>query len=466
VIGKTNISSSGTTTNLYAYNLGNKLSSVASGATVLASYQYNDQGTRVRKTEGSTKFYLIDANNHTGYEQVLEELDAVGGTPSTSYVLGDDVLGQCGATTSDPRWMLYDGHGNTRQLANKNANATSHYSYEAYGATVGTSTTSAETSMLYSGEQYDSTLKMYNLRARFYDPSNGRFNARDAFAGNNSDPQTLHKYLYANCDPVNGTDPSGNFTLIETSITVAIIAVIAAFVAAAISVTADLVEGKATAVEIWSNALMAFGTTLVSFLCLPIAIIILIVGIIQIVRQVFSKEGLHLSERDKWEMIAYLCLALIVSITIRNPAIASKIATQRMVAAGTVEKLAGDYAAVTKAQTGGETPSVTAAVDPMDPDTVFLGHGGDPQPAGGYHPDLEVKMREAKLLNADDPNVKWDPSNCSEAKAADAALKAGKDLKKMIFHTARPRTGKPLPMCPHCRYILSGATVTSERPPK
>jgi hypothetical protein len=33
--------------------------------------------------------------------------------------------------------------------------------------------------------------------------------------GNNSDPITLHKYLYANADPANTTDPSGYFGLVE-----------------------------------------------------------------------------------------------------------------------------------------------------------------------------------------------------------------------------------------------------------
>jgi hypothetical protein len=28
--------------------------------------------------------------------------------------------------------------------------------------------------------------------------------------GNNDDPQSLHKYLYTYCDPINGIDPSGN----------------------------------------------------------------------------------------------------------------------------------------------------------------------------------------------------------------------------------------------------------------
>lgn len=35
----------------------------------------------------------------------------------------------------------------------------------------------------------------------------------DDFAGNNQDPQSFHKYLYTHADPVNGFDPTGQFSL-------------------------------------------------------------------------------------------------------------------------------------------------------------------------------------------------------------------------------------------------------------
>jgi RHS repeat-associated protein len=60
-----------------------------------------------------------------------------------------------------------------------------------------------------SGEQYDSDLGLYYLRARYYNPATGRFLSRDPEEGKAYDPQSLHKYLYAGGDPVNRVDPRG-----------------------------------------------------------------------------------------------------------------------------------------------------------------------------------------------------------------------------------------------------------------
>ncbi len=49
----------------------------------------------------------------------------------------------------------------------------------------------------------------------YLNPNTGRFWTSDSFAGNNSDPLSLHKYLYGADDPVNRIDPSGHFSIIE-----------------------------------------------------------------------------------------------------------------------------------------------------------------------------------------------------------------------------------------------------------
>jgi RHS repeat-associated protein len=70
----------------------------------------------------------------------------------------------------------------------------------------------------YRGEQYDSDLGLYYLRARYYNPNTGRFMSRDPEDGKAADPKSLHKYLYAGGDPVNGWDPTGRSDLAETGI--------------------------------------------------------------------------------------------------------------------------------------------------------------------------------------------------------------------------------------------------------
>jgi len=71
-----------------------------------------------------------------------------------------------------------------------------------------------------SGEQYDSDLGLYYLRARYYNPATGRFMSRDPLDGNTTDPRTLRKYLYVGGDPVNGIDPRGREEQVEdTSLT-------------------------------------------------------------------------------------------------------------------------------------------------------------------------------------------------------------------------------------------------------
>ena len=49
-------------------------------------------------------------------------------------------------------------------------------------------------------------------------PSVGRFITMDSYDGSIDDPVSLHKYLYANANPVMYSDPSGYFTLEDVEI--------------------------------------------------------------------------------------------------------------------------------------------------------------------------------------------------------------------------------------------------------
>jgi RHS repeat-associated protein len=119
---------------------------------------------------------------------------------------------------------MADGHGSTRLLTDTNGVISDRYSYDAYGNaldfTFGT-LTPLRTVMLYSGERFDSDLQQYYLRARYYNPTVGRFGTQDQMDGTPNDPLSLHRYAYCQNNPVDGRDPSGN-DLIGLSLTMSI----------------------------------------------------------------------------------------------------------------------------------------------------------------------------------------------------------------------------------------------------
>jgi|GEM_PF-2818018 len=88
------------------------------------------------------------------------------------------------------------------------------YAFDAFGNLLA-STGGTPNEYLYSGERWDPNLQFYYLRLRLFNPQTGRFWTRDTFEGVLSEPRTLHKYLYAENDPVNLIDPTGNFSFIE-----------------------------------------------------------------------------------------------------------------------------------------------------------------------------------------------------------------------------------------------------------
>ncbi len=183
------------------------------GTTVTLAYDHD--GNRVSKTVGgTTTYYLVDDRNPTGYAQVVAEFTSLSGAPLVTYTYGLDLISQNRAGTV--HYYGYDGLGSVRHLTDAGLNAATvlsdSYDYDAWGLLLATTSTTVNT-YRYTGEQWDSDLGLYYLRARYYRPDLGRFWNKDSYAGSQSDPASLHKYLYAGDDPVNHIDPSGHETL-------------------------------------------------------------------------------------------------------------------------------------------------------------------------------------------------------------------------------------------------------------
>ena len=72
-------------------------------------------------------------------------------------------------------------------------NAENQYEYDIFGeATL--CVEEYENPFRYRGEQYDSETGNIYLRARYYNPTQGRFLTQDSFAGMQSQPNTLNLY--------------------------------------------------------------------------------------------------------------------------------------------------------------------------------------------------------------------------------------------------------------------------------
>jgi len=197
------LSASGKT---FAYDSENHMTSMNNGAVRLI---YDGDGNRVAKIVGGiTTQYLVDDLNPTGLPQVVEEV--VNGAVTRQYTYGLQRISenQIISSTWTPSFYVYDGGGSVRQLTNAAGVITDEYLYDAYGNSF-TKTGTTPNIYLYRGEHFDSDLGLYYLRARWYNPQTGRFLSRDSLEGNATDPASLHKYLYANGDPINLYDPKG-----------------------------------------------------------------------------------------------------------------------------------------------------------------------------------------------------------------------------------------------------------------
>ncbi|WP_193214050.1 PKD domain-containing protein [Luteolibacter marinus] len=209
---------------------------------------YNGDGDRVSKwvqqggLNESIHRYLVDRQNHTGYAQVVEESDGSGNLVAR-HLYGHDLIAFDSwidrsngvpilRSIPERRWYHYDGLGSVRALSNDDGVVTEAYTYDAYGSLIAhqlldpasgefvlqdlaSFSLLTENRYLFTGEQWDPDLRMYFLRARYLNPSTGRFQTQDAYEGRSGEPLTLHKYLYVHANPVAFTDPTGHMTLSE-----------------------------------------------------------------------------------------------------------------------------------------------------------------------------------------------------------------------------------------------------------
>ena len=175
------------------------------------TFKYDPMGRRIEKkattvingiTTIATYSYLYD-NDAIAVEVLTDN----SGTTKTFYTHGPNIDEPVALERSGLYYYYHaDGLGSIAAITDQSANVVQSYTYSSFGGI--TQTTEFRNSFTYTSREWDKDTGLYYYRARYYDPMEGRFISKDpiGFEGG------INIYQYTLANPINYTDPSGNYT--------------------------------------------------------------------------------------------------------------------------------------------------------------------------------------------------------------------------------------------------------------
>ncbi len=224
----------------YSYDAENRLKEAKKNSQTAAKFEYDGDGGRTKKIAYNTNQLnttnrvknLFDLSKFASYDRLptakesgeLSSLIAkttkfVGSlyeeddTSQTRHIfLGDTRIAS--VTNGRTHYYLSDHLGGTN-LVTDNTGAIKELSeYEPFGGfsrheKYGDPQATAW--FYFTGKQLDDETGLYYYGARYYNPSLGRFITADSITPNPANPQAFNRYSYVYNNPLNFTDPSGNF---------------------------------------------------------------------------------------------------------------------------------------------------------------------------------------------------------------------------------------------------------------
>ncbi len=152
----------------------------------VVTYLQGPQGgeCRIDDTQQTEGYYRFDANN-----QPLQDAQ------------GQPLIFRRGVT----KWYVYDGLGSVVGEVDASGSLTSSPKYDVYGATRGNVGTASSRQGFVGGLGHvsDTETGLVYMRARYYDPSNGRFVSQDPATNG------ANWFIYCSDEPVSHADPTG-----------------------------------------------------------------------------------------------------------------------------------------------------------------------------------------------------------------------------------------------------------------
>lgn len=174
---------------------------------VLVRYQYDWRGRVCMKIgEEGVRQYVYDGDS----ERVLNELDGQGNVVA-SYQWAGDRLVSITRPGQGTRYPMYDGLGSIVGLTDEHGAVTARYHYDAGGSLRDAAELAADPNRYaFTGHRFEPETGFYRAGARHLAHDVGRFVTQDSYLGKPEEPFSLHRYLYANANPLRYVDPTGH----------------------------------------------------------------------------------------------------------------------------------------------------------------------------------------------------------------------------------------------------------------
>ncbi|MBW7473870.1 hypothetical protein K0T92_03830 [Paenibacillus oenotherae] len=172
--------------------------------TAQASYTYYGDGLRATKTVNGTLTRYVYVNG-----RVIEELDSSGNVKARN-IWGNELLWRQDKASNKAGYYWYNGHGDVVQIKDASGTEINRYAYDIWG-NVTEKSEGMSNPFRYTGEIQDDESGYIYLRARYYDPSMGRFINEDTYKGRVNNPLSQNLYTYVHNNPLINVDPTGNY---------------------------------------------------------------------------------------------------------------------------------------------------------------------------------------------------------------------------------------------------------------
>lgn len=191
----------------YTYDAENRLTKVDNSTT--ATYVYDANGQRVRKTSTAGTFDFV---YDLGGREIAEVNSSDAWDRTEVYAGSKHLATYTGGATGVTYFNHADWLGTERGRSNVAGSICESITSLPFGDGLATSGSCGDPSpMHFTGQEHDPESNLDNFHARYDSTSLGRFMSPDPVGGSGADPQTLNKYAYVRNNPLNFTDPTGEW---------------------------------------------------------------------------------------------------------------------------------------------------------------------------------------------------------------------------------------------------------------